>query len=218
MVDCVNMTDPGNLALQALIQARSQTWQEYVDERTQAHNRWLRESDAAWRTSGVILRYPTHDPYPSDQQILARAELLLTWLQNKNTNKTAEITTEQPAEQPTQQAQSELDVAQPAVHEEVPIDHTPQAESSVDNVSDSVEQSKEPEQSAEAVPTSQPSPTNDAAVERLLNHHAGHMIFGLHSDNLISLAKLMGGNKPDSHLQTVQHLERMIDDIRNTAS
>lgn len=60
---------------------------EYIDRRAQDHNKWLADSDVAWKLRRVKLPYPTIPPYPTEKEIVARAQTLYDFLENKNSDK-----------------------------------------------------------------------------------------------------------------------------------
>lgn len=53
---------------------------EYLDIRAKIHNKWVADSDVEWRTKGVKLPYPSFPSYPSEQEILTRAQKILDFL------------------------------------------------------------------------------------------------------------------------------------------
>ncbi len=53
---------------------------EYVDHRAQLHNQWLVDSDLLWRTKRLRLAYPPIPPYPTEKDVLAKANSLLAFL------------------------------------------------------------------------------------------------------------------------------------------
>lgn len=57
---------------------------EHQDRRAQDHNRWLAESDQAWRNQRVRLPYPTIPPYPTEKEIIDRAQEVLEFLSTRN--------------------------------------------------------------------------------------------------------------------------------------
>ena len=56
--------------------ARELVINEYIDRRAQDHNSWLANSDMAWRTQKVKVPYPTFPAYPSELDIIGRANVL----------------------------------------------------------------------------------------------------------------------------------------------
>ena len=53
---------------------------EYINRRAEDHNKWLAEADQAWKNKGIKLPYPPFAPYPTEQQIIERAETLLKFV------------------------------------------------------------------------------------------------------------------------------------------
>jgi hypothetical protein len=73
---------------------------EYTDKKAQDHNRWVIESEKAWRTSRTKLEHPEFPPFPTEAQILDKARSLMTFLENKSKN---EVTTEVHNVEPVQE-------------------------------------------------------------------------------------------------------------------
>lgn len=186
---------------QAWREAQELTWREYVDARTQAHNKWLSESDLAWRRYGEKTPYPVLPEYPSDAQIQQRADQILQWVQ--------------------QRTQAPAVTLEPTVHEPH-VTQTSAPEPSPESAPEPPQAAPEPTVSAPLDPEQVAPPQPVASDHKLLDHHAGHMIFGLNADRLVSLAQLsaqkMDQEHVDRHAQTVHQLERMIHDIRSTAA
>jgi hypothetical protein len=63
--------------LEILRLARDLVVGEYNNRRAQAHNQWLVDSDQLWKASRLRLAYPPIPPYPTEADILARAESLM---------------------------------------------------------------------------------------------------------------------------------------------
>lgn len=66
--------------MEVLRMARQLLNEEYINKRAEDHNRWLAESDVAWRTKGIKLPYPPFAPYPTEAQILAKAQELISFV------------------------------------------------------------------------------------------------------------------------------------------
>lgn len=63
--------------MEVLRMARQLLNEEYINRRAEDHNKWLADSDVAWRTKGIKLPYPPFAPYPTEAQILAKAKELI---------------------------------------------------------------------------------------------------------------------------------------------
>lgn len=74
------MNDGGKTKLEILKMARELLNEEYINRRAQDHNKWLSECDAVWKNQGVKLPYPAFAPYPSEAEILARAQALYSFV------------------------------------------------------------------------------------------------------------------------------------------
>lgn len=66
--------------MEVLKMARHMLNEEYINRRAEDHNRWLAEADQAWRNKGIKLPYPAFAPYPTEEQILEKAESLLKFV------------------------------------------------------------------------------------------------------------------------------------------
>lgn len=77
--------------MEILKMARELVINEYTDMRAQLHNQWLVESDKMWKTRKVRLAYPRIPPYPTEQDILDRANKLLNFVNLSTDDKVAEI-------------------------------------------------------------------------------------------------------------------------------
>lgn len=47
--------------------------QDYDAMRSTNHQQWLRESQIAWKTKGVLIAYPTAKLFPTEQEVVAKA-------------------------------------------------------------------------------------------------------------------------------------------------
>lgn len=54
---------------------------EYNDRKAQDHNRWLLESEKAWRVSRTRLEHPPFPPFPTHDDIVQRAKSLQGFVQ-----------------------------------------------------------------------------------------------------------------------------------------
>ena len=66
--------------LEILRMARELVINEHTDRRAEMHNQWLAESNELWRTRRIRLAYPSIPPYPTENDIIARAQVLLDFL------------------------------------------------------------------------------------------------------------------------------------------
>lgn len=87
-----NEVNPVNLEILRI--AKDLVINEYTDRRAQDHNKWLRESEEMWRNKQVKLPYPDIPPYPTEVDIVKRAQTLFAFL-----------TENRPVEQPEQRAE-----------------------------------------------------------------------------------------------------------------
>lgn len=66
--------------LEVLKMAKELVENQYLDYRAKEHNKWLTESERLWDTQRVKLDYPTIDPYPTEEDIVTKAKVLLGFL------------------------------------------------------------------------------------------------------------------------------------------
>ncbi len=66
--------------LEILHMARELVINEHTDRRAQLHNEWLYESEKAWTTQRMKIKYPDIPPYPTEQDVLDRAQTLLKFI------------------------------------------------------------------------------------------------------------------------------------------
>jgi len=74
------MTESITLRLEILKMARELVINEYIDRRAQDHNLWVAQSDELMRTRGFKLQYPAFPPYPTEADIIAKADSLIRFM------------------------------------------------------------------------------------------------------------------------------------------
>ena len=70
--------NPTNLELIKI--AKELAYNDYNNRKAELHNRWLAESDAAWRMHKLKVAYPTIPEFPDEDEILNRARKLIEFL------------------------------------------------------------------------------------------------------------------------------------------
>lgn len=75
------------VALEILKIARELVINEYTDKRAQDHNKWLANFDVAWKNNRIKLPYPDIPPYPTEKEIVNRAQVLMDFI-HKNYEET----------------------------------------------------------------------------------------------------------------------------------
>jgi hypothetical protein len=75
------------VALEILKIARELVINEYTDRRAQDHNRWLADFEVAWKNNRIKLPYPDIPPYPTEKEIVGRAQVLMDFI-HKNYEET----------------------------------------------------------------------------------------------------------------------------------
>ncbi len=75
----MNHTDE-KMLLEILRMARELVINEYTDRRAQDHNTWVFQSQNLWATQRTVLKYPDIPPYPTERDIIERAQMLLKFL------------------------------------------------------------------------------------------------------------------------------------------
>lgn len=73
--------DQSSINLEILRMARELVINEYTDRRAEVHNKWLVEAEHLWRSQRLRVAYPTIPPYPTEYDIVERAERLMKFLQ-----------------------------------------------------------------------------------------------------------------------------------------
>lgn len=86
--------------MEILRMARQMLNEQYINRRAEDHNRWLADADVAWRTKGIRLPYPPFAPYPTEEQVLAKAQELLKFVLTEEEKKAAEPPAEAPKSGP----------------------------------------------------------------------------------------------------------------------
>ncbi len=66
--------------MEILRMARQMLNEQYINRRAEDHNRWLAEADQAWKNKGIRLPYPPFAPYPTEEQVLSKAQELLKFV------------------------------------------------------------------------------------------------------------------------------------------
>ena len=69
-----------NYKFELLKMARELLNEEYINRRAEDHNKWVAESDMAWKTRRIKLPYPPFAQYPTEIEIIAKAAGLYSFL------------------------------------------------------------------------------------------------------------------------------------------
>jgi hypothetical protein len=80
--------------------ARTLLNEEYINKRAEDHNKWLADADLVWKTRRERLPYPPFAPYPTEAQILERAEQLLKFVVDDKESEVEEPVEQAPAAGP----------------------------------------------------------------------------------------------------------------------
>lgn len=108
--------------------ARDLCFNEYTDRRAQLHNKWLVESEHLWRSQRLRLAYPDMPVYPSEADIMTRAEKLYKYI-NQNPLEPAisesepevePVAVSEPVPEPVPELPTETEVSHAEVSEEPP--------------------------------------------------------------------------------------------------
>ena len=75
--------------LELLRMAKEMVINEHIDRRAELHNKWVSESESVWSLRRQRLPYPSIPPYPTEQDILARAKSLLDFIDSQKTSETS---------------------------------------------------------------------------------------------------------------------------------
>jgi hypothetical protein len=82
------------IALEILKMARELVLNEYTDKRAQDHNKWLAEFETVWKNNRVRLPYPDIPPYPTEKEIVKRAQTLMDFIHDNYSNTPTEPATD----------------------------------------------------------------------------------------------------------------------------
>jgi hypothetical protein len=78
------------IALEILKMARELVLNEYTDRRAQDHNKWLADFESVWKNTRVRLPYPDIPPYPTETEIVKRAQTLMDFIHDNYTQTTVD--------------------------------------------------------------------------------------------------------------------------------
>jgi hypothetical protein len=78
------------IALEILKIARELVLNEYTDKRAQDHNKWLADFETVWKNTRIRLPYPDIPPYPTETEIVKRAQVLMDFIHDNYTEITPE--------------------------------------------------------------------------------------------------------------------------------
>lgn len=100
--------------------------QDYDAMRGTNHQQWLRESQVAWKTKGVLIAYPTAKLFPTEQEVVAKALELYNNLNQPIENTTITPTTT-PASAPATPAIEVTEYREPVSYQDaMPVSITEQ--------------------------------------------------------------------------------------------
>ena len=86
------------IALEILKMARELVINEYTDRRAQDHNKWLADFEVVWKNNRIRLPYPDIPPYPTETEIVTRAQTLMKFLHQNRMTSEEETPEVKPAE------------------------------------------------------------------------------------------------------------------------
>lgn len=77
-----------NLNLELIKISKDMLVDQYIDKKTQNHNKWIVESEYWWKLNKTILEYPQFPPYPTEKEIIERAKIFKEFVkvEPENTN------------------------------------------------------------------------------------------------------------------------------------
>lgn len=100
---------------------------EYVDRRAELHNQWLVESDHLWRTQRLRLAYPPIPPYPTELDVVNRAQRLMMFLlENK-------VPVDDTPQEQIKPAESTVDISEPVIEPTIEETVEPTVSDAVEN-------------------------------------------------------------------------------------
>lgn len=107
------------VVLEILRLAKELVINEYTDRRANVHNQWLVDAETAWRTRRAKVPYPVIPPYPTELDIVLRAQVLLNFLNKK------EVVPQTIEKIETPKVDTSLIVEQTHTPTPLPTEHTP---------------------------------------------------------------------------------------------
>jgi hypothetical protein len=69
-----------NINLELIKISKEMLVDQYIDKKTQNHNKWIVESDYWWKLNKTILEYPLFPPYPTEKEIIEKAKILASFV------------------------------------------------------------------------------------------------------------------------------------------
>lgn len=161
--------------LEMLRIAKEIVMNEYTERRAQEHNKWLVESEHLWRTQKLRLAYPVIPMYPSEAEVITRADKLMEYLTTSSLNPVKPPMSE-PATESTQ-TQVLVEHDQPLeTFQDAPQGHTLQEEPVIQVAPETPNNSENPAPPVEPEESASVSSINDAE-EQVLNIIAEHAKF-----------------------------------------
>lgn len=142
---------------------------EYHDKKAQDHNRWLIESERAWRVSRTKLEHPSFPPFPTEALILEKANSLMNFVNSQKSKE--ELFVNSIRANPVAVIQETKEEQKPEIKEIISDESKPAQEPVVESVVESaVESVTEPvvEQVTEPVIVS--TEVKEAASEESKSH------------------------------------------------
>lgn len=82
--------------------ARDLAYNDYNNRKAELHNQWLKESEIAWNTYRVKVAYPPIPQFPTEAEVIFRANKLIEFLNTPRPDL-------EPTKQPVVEKQSEPD-------------------------------------------------------------------------------------------------------------
>lgn len=150
--------------------ARDLCFTEYTDRRAQVHNKWLVESEHLWRTQRLRLAYPDMPEYPSEADIMNRAERLFEYV-NRDTDVTASSVDNQ-VETDSQTQVIEAQVITTQAPDPEPVNTECQVENTVSQPQDVIELNPQTIQSSGGSGNANVEVTPRTSLERRLEAEA----------------------------------------------
>lgn len=90
------MSSKEDIKLEVLRIAKDLVVGHYTDARAELHNRWVEESDRLWKSKRLRLAYPPIPPFPTEADILTKAQALMEFLGIKDQDRPGPVAAVEP--------------------------------------------------------------------------------------------------------------------------
>jgi len=121
-----------SISLEILRMAREIVINEYTDLRAELHNKWLAEYEWAWRAYRVKTPYPSIPPYPTEVDIVTRAQILFNFVMRETQSTIVQTPVNEPTVVSTPETVVSESITEPVIEPTVEPVIEPVVEPSID--------------------------------------------------------------------------------------